>query len=108
MTAFQALAGAVLDGVWVDVPEHRVIVTLRADTESDQVTHTLVLEGVTDFRFFDENADAWPYAEVTDIAAEHGTGTMRLEFSFGPEAAGTAGTAVTCTKAVVHRAPRTS
>ncbi|PSK97312.1 hypothetical protein CLV63_10830 [Murinocardiopsis flavida] len=103
MPGLQALRGAVLDGVWLDAPGHRVIVTLRADRESDQVSHTLVLEGVTDFSFFDDVPEPWAEAQVADIATEHEPGTMRLDVSFETAAAGLA---ITCAKGVLHRNSR--
>ncbi|GAA3722911.1 hypothetical protein HDA32_000781 [Spinactinospora alkalitolerans] len=102
MSALGALSGAALENVWLDVPRHRVTMVLRTrDHDTDAVTdHTLVLEDVTDFSFFDETAEAWPHAQITDIQAEHDPDSMRVDFSFGGAAAGIT---VTCGKIVLRR-----
>ncbi|WP_017540089.1 MULTISPECIES: hypothetical protein [Nocardiopsis] len=101
MSALNALKGCSLDGTWVDVPGHSVTLSLRSPAGTiPAVTYTLVLEGVTDFSFFDEEAAPWGGAEVGDVQSEHDEDSLRLDFSFGGEASGLA---VTCGKVLLHR-----
>ncbi|MDA2814966.1 hypothetical protein O4J56_30255 [Nocardiopsis sp. RSe5-2] len=101
MSALNALKGCSLEGTWVDVPGHSVTLSLRSPAGAvPALTYTLVLEGVTDFSFFDEGAAPWPGAEVADVGSDHDEDSMRLDFSFGGEASGLA---VTCGKVLLHR-----
>ncbi|CAM4098578.1 hypothetical protein GCM10009799_40680 [Nocardiopsis rhodophaea] len=100
MSALHGLKGSSLEGIWVDAPGHTVTLALQSTNLTPAVGYTLVLEGVTDFSFFDETTSPWSAAEVTDIRADHDPDSLRLDFSFGSEASGLA---ATCAKVVLHR-----
>ncbi|RNL82520.1 hypothetical protein [Halostreptopolyspora alba] len=100
MPGLDGLRGATLLGVWVDAAAHHVTITLRTGDAGNTVDHNLVLEGVTDFSFFNENPTPWPGAEISDIRSQHDPDTLRLDFTFGSD---TAGITVTCAKLVTHR-----
>ncbi|WP_046471047.1 hypothetical protein [Allosalinactinospora lopnorensis] len=101
MPALDALKGASLRGIWVDAPGHYVTITLRTMSVGTALDYNIVLEGVTNFSFYDENPAPWPGAEVTEIRSQHDPDSMHLDFSFGSD---TAGIVVTCAKLVMHRA----
>ncbi|MBB6173351.1 hypothetical protein HNR23_003411 [Nocardiopsis mwathae] len=100
MSALHGLKGSLLDGIWIDAPGHTVTLSLRSTNLTPPVGYTLVLEGVTDFHFFDDSAEPWSGAELTDIRSDHDPGSLRLDFSFGSESSGLA---LTCAKVVLHR-----
>ncbi len=100
MPGLDGLKGASLRGVWMDAAAHHVTVTLRTKTVGGTVDYNLVLEGVTDFSFFDESPAPWSGAEVTDVRSQHDPDTLHLDFTFGHDAAGIR---VTCAKLVMHR-----
>ncbi|MDA8369536.1 MAG: hypothetical protein M0026_06665 [Nocardiopsaceae bacterium] len=105
MSALNSLKGASLEGIWVDAPAHSVTLALRMARATPVTEYTLILDGVTDFSFFDETARPWAGAEVTGVRVDHDPDSMRLDFSLGSEAAGLA---VRCAKAALHKARQTT
>ncbi|GAA1772757.1 MULTISPECIES: hypothetical protein [Streptomonospora] len=100
MAGLDMLRGSALTGVRVDAPAHRVTLGLRLERAGGPADYTLVLEGVTDFSYFDESADPWPQPLVTAVASHHDPDSMRLDFGIAREGAGLT---VTCGKAVLRR-----
>ncbi|MBB4929839.1 hypothetical protein F4561_000659 [Lipingzhangella halophila] len=84
----------------MDAAAHHVTITLRTKAAGGTVDYNLVLEGVTDFSFFDEDPAPRPGAEVSDIRSQNDPDTLHLDFTFGHDAAGLT---VTCAKLVMHR-----
>ncbi|MFC7326788.1 hypothetical protein [Marinactinospora rubrisoli] len=107
MSALDALTGAALDGVWMDVPRHRVMLGLRTGGEGPSgdgqhgfTDHTLTLEEVTEFGFQDATETLWSDARVASIRADHDPGAIRLHITFR----GRSGAVdATCGKAVLRR-----
>ncbi|WP_017596383.1 hypothetical protein [Nocardiopsis potens] len=101
MSALDSLKGCSLTGTWIDVPAHSVTLALRTPPGAAPATvYTLVLEGVTDASFFDEDGAPWEGADVSDLRSEHDEDRLRLDFSFGRDGAGLT---VTCEKILLHR-----
>ncbi|RCV47811.1 hypothetical protein DEF23_26115 [Marinitenerispora sediminis] len=102
-----ALSGAALDGVWMDVPRHRVTFGLRTGAEGPGgdgqhgfTDHTLTLEEVTDFGFRDAADTLWADARVAAITAAHDPDSIRVHITFRGRSGAVE---ATCGKAVLRR-----
>ena len=86
-----ALWGATLDGLDIDIVAHTVEMRLVALTESVETRHRLIFDSVTEFRFHNSIPDPWNHAEVTEVhAVRLSNARIRMEMVLWSEDAGLA------------------
>lgn len=93
-----ALWGATLDRIDLDVVRQVLILTIRARSSSGDRFYTLDCSGLLELRFFSSIPGPWDYAEVTEIHA-HVTpsGAHQIEIVLWSEEAGLVAVAETIT-----------
>lgn len=89
LDSLNALWGAILDRVDLDVVNHVLVLAIRISSSSGNSVHTLECSGLLELRFFSAIPSPWAYAEITEIHA-HGTpsGAQQIEIVLWSEKAG--------------------
>ena len=86
---FDALWGAILDRVDLDVTRQVLILMVRTGGFSGDTVHTLDCSGLREFRFSNAILGPWEYAEITEIRASiTSSGAQKIEIVLWSEDAG--------------------
>lgn len=93
-----ALWGATLDRIDLDVVHQVLTMTIRASRSSGDTVYTLDCSGLLELRFFSSIPGPWDYAEVTEIHADvTPSGPHQIEIVLWSEDAGLVAVAQTIT-----------
>lgn len=84
-----ALWGAILDRIDLDVVRQVLVLTIRVSSASGETIHTVECSGLMELRFFSSIPGPWEYAEITEIHANvTPSGACQIEIVLWSEEAG--------------------